>query len=96
MPRVPLQPPEAVHEVAFVDVHESETVPLVATSRADVFSDTVAGGGVAADPPPPAHAPNRMDAKPIGMSPESMPCMGSLPLRLCPFVILKYSRIGVN
>jgi hypothetical protein len=44
---VPVHPPEAVHDVAFVEVHVSVLVPPLATEVGDADNETV-GAGVAA------------------------------------------------
>ena len=41
VPREPLQPPEAVQPVAWVEVHDSVDVPPLATDAGDAVSDTV-------------------------------------------------------
>lgn len=45
IPRLPLQPPDAVHEVALVDVHVSIAVSLTATLVGLAVNDTVGAGG---------------------------------------------------
>ena len=59
----PLQPPEAVHELAFVELHVSVVEPPLLTAVLAAVSDTV---GTGLDEPPP-HATSRRVA-PIGKS----------------------------
>ena len=46
MPREPLQPPEAVQLVAWVEVHDRVDVPPLATDAGDAVSETVGAGSV--------------------------------------------------
>lgn len=55
----PLQPPDAVHAVAFAELQESVAVPPVLTLIVFAFSVTLGGGSVCADDddPPEEHPP---------------------------------------
>ncbi len=59
-PFVPLQPPEAVHEVAFVELHVKVAARPLSTSAADALSTAVGAGGtvVAGVEPEPPQATN--------------------------------------
>jgi hypothetical protein len=59
----PLQPPEAVHAVAFAELHVSVATPPVPTLVVLAFSVTLGGGSVCADPDdPPEEHPLRIAA----------------------------------
>jgi hypothetical protein len=53
----PLQPPEAVHAVAFAELHVSVATPPVWTLIVLAFSATLGEGSVGADDPPEEHPP---------------------------------------
>ncbi len=57
--KVPLQPPDAVHDVALLEVHVSVEDPPAAIVAGDAVSETVGTGGGGAPAPPP-HADNVM------------------------------------
>jgi hypothetical protein len=55
----PLQPPDAAHEVASVELQVSAALPPLLTAVGDALSDTVGGGGTGVtgtDPEPPQAA----------------------------------------
>jgi hypothetical protein len=52
----PLQPPEALQPVAFIELQVSVTWPFAATSFAEAESVAVGGGGGVEEPPPPPQA----------------------------------------
>ncbi len=56
--KAPLQPPDAVHAVALVDVHVNVELALVATVVGAALKDTVGGGAAAGLSPPPQEASN--------------------------------------
>jgi hypothetical protein len=58
----PLQPPEAVHEVAFVELHVSVEAPPLVTVVGFAVSVTVAAGTIVLLLPPPLHEATSSDA----------------------------------
>jgi hypothetical protein len=66
-PSAPLQPPEAAHEVALVELHVSVDAAPLAIDVGAALRDAVGSGlDGPPPPPPPPHAANRSDT-PMGM-----------------------------
>ena len=62
----PLQPPEAVHEVAFIELHVSVDVPPLATEVGAAPSEAVGTAVDGLPPEPPPHAASKSAAAACG------------------------------